>query len=67
MVKPMPKEMKEKLQKERLIHEIRERIIPDKAYRTKFPEPKKVPLILPEDFTGTDLKRTKKLMKGHKK
>jgi hypothetical protein len=35
--------------------------------RTRFSAPEKEPLMLPEDFTGRDLKRLQKLIKGRKK
>ena len=65
VVKPMPDKMKYELALRRLNHEIYEKI--HARVRTKFPEPKgKTILMLPEDFTGKDLKRAKKLMKGRK-
>jgi len=67
-MKPLPKELKKKLQEQEEIRAIYKKIHPDGMIRTKFPEPKnRNVLILPEEFTGRDLKRAKKLMKGRKK
>lgn len=59
--------MKKKLEREREIRDIYKKIHPGGVFRTKFPEPKKTPLLLPEEFNGRDLKRVKKLIKNRKK
>ena len=66
-MKKLTPRMKEKLEKQKLTREIYEKIHPNHLSRTKFSEPKKVPLILPEDFTGKDLKAVKRLMKQREK
>jgi hypothetical protein len=56
---------KAKIQKQNEIAMIYNKI--HSVKRTKHPIPKKEPLVLPEDFTGKDVKRYKKLLKGRKK
>jgi hypothetical protein len=62
-MKPLTPEMKEQLLREKQAAIIRKKL--DKRKRTKFNINRQI-LILPEDFTGGDLKRAKKLMKNKK-
>ena len=65
-LKQMTPEMKRDFKQRRINADIYERMHAMK--RTKFPEPKnRKVLILPEEFTGGDLKRVKKLIKNRKK
>lgn len=61
----MTAEMKAEILRKREADEIHKRVHPIR--RTKFPAPNKPMIVLPEEFTGRDLKRAKKLMKGRKK
>ena len=67
-IKPMTPEIKAELLKKKEIAMIRDKIYPDTLYRTKFRPVKRGVILLPEGFTGADLKRAKKLMrkKDHK-
>lgn len=62
----MSLEMKEALLKQKEASLINAKIRPPKFRRRKFTEPKKRTFLLPDDFTGGDLKRAKKLMKSRK-
>jgi hypothetical protein len=64
-MKPMTEQMKEELQQRRLSREIYAKIHAKR--RTKFPKLKRKTWILPEEFTGKDLKYAKKLMKKQKR
>ena len=64
-MKTLTPKMKTRLQREKEVREIYEKLHPKTMVRTKFYPPKnKDVLILPEDFSGKDLKRAKKLMRG---
>lgn len=66
IVKPMPPEMKRALERRRLAEEVNGKINAQIVFRTKFAEPKnRDTLILPENFTGSDLKRAKTLIKQY--
>lgn len=64
-MKPLTPEMKEVLQKQKLNAQIREKI--ERANNSHKVFRLKVDHVLLEDFTGKDLKRAKKLIKGRKK
>lgn len=63
IVKTMTPAMKETLQELSEIKKIREKVHPGLLSRKKFHPPEKVPLMLPEEFSGRDLKAAKRLMK----
>ena len=63
VIKTMTPEMKELLRKKQEAQKVRELLHPGKFSRKKFHAPDKTPVILPEDFTGRDLKTAKRLMK----
>jgi len=67
VIKTMPPRMKEKLEKARLAQEVNEKIRLGRMKRTKFHSSNSTPVILPEDFTGRDLKRAIKLVKEMKR
>jgi hypothetical protein len=67
VIKSMPPRMKEKLEKARLAQEVNEKIRLGRMKRTKFHSSNSTPVILPEDFTGRDLKRAIKLVKEMKR
>ena len=67
VIKPMPPAMKEKLEKARLAQEVNEKIRLKSIKRKKFHAPNSTPVILPEDFTGRDLKKAIKLVKEMKR
>ncbi len=56
----MPPEMKEELRMKRESREIYQRLHAKR--RSKFPEPKRNVLVIPEEYTGTNLKRCKRLI-----
>jgi hypothetical protein len=62
IVKPMPPEMKEALKRKKEIAEIRERVHPTSVFRTKFSEPPRNVVMVPDDYTGSDLKKAKRLI-----
>lgn len=60
-------EMKAEIAHKRVVDAIHARIHPMRRTKPKPPIPGKKTLLLPEEFTGRDLKRAKKLMKGKTK
>jgi hypothetical protein len=67
VIKPMPPEMKARLKKARLAKEANEKIRLKSMKRKKFHSSNSTPVILPEDFTGSDLKRAIRLVKEMKR
>lgn len=68
IVKSMPPEMKRQLQMDQLARSVNARIDAIEGLkRTKFHEPNdRNTLILPEEFTGSDLRRAKKLIRQYR-
>ena len=62
-IKPLTPEMKKELAEKKLISIIDQKIHPYTLMRTKFPPSRKKAIVLPEGFTGRDLKRVKRLMR----
>ena len=60
MAKPMTEKMKEEFRQRKLNQEIYSRIHAKR--RSKFSEPERNIIMLPEDYTGKDLKKVKKLI-----
>jgi hypothetical protein len=66
-MKPLPPELKKELEHKKLCQKIHERITFANAGHIFREKPVKTDFVLPEEFSGRDLKRAKKLMKGRKK
>jgi len=67
VIKTMPPDMKARLEKARLAKEANEKIRLKSMKRKKFHSSNATPVILPEDFTGKDLKRAIRLVKEMKR
>lgn len=67
IIKPMTEEMKEELRQKRQLAEISQKCREEsKKNAARKRDPKKQTWILPEDFTGKDLKRALVLIKRRK-